>query len=109
MTTIERSGLLLGKATVGLLMTMLTMVMNLVGFRLLLGLAVALQGGMTPPPSFASFAMIFVVAMPLVVVAVSTQVAIVLISRSMKEAQIYLGLLPLIPALPGMVLVFSPL
>ena len=35
--------------------------------------------------------------------------AIALISRSMKEAQIYLGLLPLVPALPGMVLVFSPL
>ncbi|MFP6757615.1 MAG: ABC transporter permease subunit [Alphaproteobacteria bacterium] len=108
-TPIERSGLLLGKATVGLLMTMLTMVMNLVGFRLLLGLAVGLQGDMTPPPSFASFAMIFVVAIPLMVIAVSTQVAIALISRSMKEAQIYLGLLPLIPALPGMVLVFSPL
>jgi len=26
----------------------------------------------------------------------------------MKEAQIYLGLLPLVPALPGMVLVFQP-
>ncbi len=108
-TPIERSGLLLGKATVGLLMTMLTMVMNLVGFCLLLGLAVGLQGDMTPPPTIARFAMIFVVAMPLMLVAVSTQVAIALISRSMKEAQIYLGLLPLIPALPGMVLVFSPL
>lgn len=108
-TPIERSGLLLGKAIVGLLMTMLTMMMNICGFRLLLGLAVGLHGGLTPPPSLGAFAMIFVVAMPLMVVAVSTQVAIALISRSMKEAQIYLGLLPLVPALPGMVLVFSPL
>jgi sodium transport system permease protein len=108
-TPIERSGLLFGKATVGLIMTMLTMLMNLGGFLLFLGLSVGLHGDMTPPPPLASFAMMFLVALPLMALAVSLQVAIALVSRSMKEAQIYLGLLPLVPALPGMVLIFSPL
>ena len=74
-----------------------------------LSLSVSLHGDMTSPPSLASFAMMFVVAVPLMALAVSLQVVIALVSRSMKEAQIYLGLLPLVPALPGMVLVFSPL
>ena len=108
-TPIERSGLLLGKAVVGLLMTALAMAINVAGFRILLGLAAAAHPGVSPPPSFGVFAAIFMVALPLMAVAVAFQIAIALVARSMKEAQIYLGLLPLIPALPGMVLVFSPL
>jgi len=108
-TPIERSGLLLGKAVVGLVMTALAMAINVAGFRILLGLAAAAHPGVSPPPSFGVFAAIFMVALPLMAVAVAFQMAIALVARSMKEAQIYLGLLPLIPALPGMVLVFSPL
>jgi sodium transport system permease protein len=36
------------------------------------------------------------------------QIAIASVSRSMKEAQIYLGLLPVIPALPSVAMAFSP-
>ncbi|HEX9645931.1 MAG TPA: hypothetical protein VGB88_00435, partial [Alphaproteobacteria bacterium] len=56
-----------------------------------------------------AFLTIFAIAVPLMALAVAFQIAIALASRSMKEAQIYLGLLPLVPALPGMVMVFSPL
>jgi len=108
-TPIERSGLLLGKAVVGLLMTALAMAINVAGFRILLGIAAAAHPAVSAPPSFGVFAAIFMVALPLMAVAVAFQMAIALVARSMKEAQIYLGLLPLIPALPGMVLVFSPL
>jgi len=41
-------------------------------------------------------------------VAVAVQFLIATMTRSFKEAQTYLGLLPLVPALPGMVLVFAP-
>ena len=108
-TPIERSGLLLGKAVVGLAMTALAMAINVMGFRILLGIAAAAHPEVTPPPSFGVFAAVFLVALPLMAVAVAFQMAIALVARSMKEAQIYLGLLPLIPALPGMILVFSPL
>ncbi len=108
-TPIERPGLLFGKAVVGFLMTALAMAINVAGFRILLGIAAAAHPQVSAPPSFATFAAIFMVGLPLMALAVAFQMAIALVARSMKEAQIYLGLLPLIPALPGMVLVFSPL
>ena len=93
-TPVERPGLLLGKAVVGFLMTALAMAINVAGFRILLGLAAAAHPQVTAPPSFATFGAIFLVALPLMALAVSFQIAIALIARSMKEAQIYLGLLP---------------
>jgi sodium transport system permease protein len=106
---VERAGLLFAKAGVGFLMTALAMVINLAGFRILLGIVADMHPAITPPPDVAVFLVIFLIAVPLMVLAVSFQIAIALISRSMKEAQIYLGLLPLVPALPGMVMVFAPL
>ena len=41
--------------------------------------------------------------------AVSVQMAIATITRTIKEAQIYLGLLPILPALPAMALAFAPI
>jgi sodium transport system permease protein len=42
----------------------------------------------------------------MMVFAVTVQIIIATITRSFKETQTYLGLLPLIPSVPGMVLVF---
>ena len=106
---VERAGLLFAKFAVGFLMTALAMVINLVGFRTLLGIVAGMHPAMTPPPTLGAFLTIFAIAVPLMALAVAFQIAIALASRSMKEAQIYLGLLPLVPALPGMVMVFSPL
>lgn len=55
------------------------------------------------------FALTLIVAAPLMAFAVALQMSVAVTSRSMKEAQIYLGLLPLVPALPGMVMVFAPM
>ena len=46
--------------------------------------------------------------LPLMMVAVGVQFIIATVTRSFKEAQTYLGLLPLVPAIPGMVMVFAP-
>lgn len=51
---------------------------------------------------------ILLVTLPLMMVAVGVQFIIAISTRSFKEAQTYLGLLPLVPAIPGMVLVFAP-
>jgi sodium transport system permease protein len=43
-----------------------------------------------------------------VLFAVAAQLVIAAMTRSLKEAQTYLGLLPLGPAIAGMLLVFAP-
>ena len=108
-TPVERSGMLLAKALVGFLMTALTMAINLIGFRIFLGIASGAFEHMSAPPGLWVFVSIYLICIPLMVLAVALQVTIAIVSRSMKEAQIYLGLLPLVPALPGMILVFSPM
>jgi sodium transport system permease protein len=108
-TPVERTAMLLAKAIVGFLMTALNMAVNLAGFRVILWLASAAHEHMSAPPEVGAFVAIYLIALPVMAFAVALQVAIAIISRSMKEAQIYLGLLPLVPALPGMILVFSPL
>ena len=108
-TPVERTGMLLAKALVGFLMTALTMAINLIGFRIFLGIASGAFEHMSAPPGFWVFISIYLICIPLMVLAVALQVTIAIFSRSMKEAQIYLGLLPLVPALPGMILVFSPM
>ncbi|NQV46334.1 MAG: ABC transporter permease [Rhodospirillaceae bacterium] len=51
---------------------------------------------------------IMVLTLPLMMAAVSVQFIIATMTRSFKEAQTYLGLLPLVPAIPGMLLVYAP-
>ncbi|OEJ64099.1 ABC transporter permease [Magnetovibrio blakemorei] len=105
----ERGGLLLAKALAALAFTAVTTVVNLAAFRVFMGMAVASSDRLAAPPGWEVFAQVFLIAIPLMAFAVALQMALAVITKSMKEAQIYLGLLPLIPALPGMVMVFSPL
>ena len=58
--------------------------------------------------TLAAVAGIFIITLPLMMVAVGVQFIIATLTRSFKEAQTYLGLLPLVPAIPGMILVFAP-
>lgn len=51
---------------------------------------------------------IFLLALPMVLLASALQTVIVTFTRSFKEAQTYVGFLPLIPALPGLGLAFLP-
>jgi sodium transport system permease protein len=55
-----------------------------------------------------TFATIFLITVPMVLLAVPLQLLIAAYTRSFKEAQNYLSLLPLVPALPGMFLAFLP-
>jgi sodium transport system permease protein len=51
---------------------------------------------------------IFVLSIPMVFLAAALQMVIATFTRSFKEAQTYVGFLPLIPALPGIGLAFLP-
>lgn len=106
---VERGGLLLGKALAALVFTAITTGVNLAAFKIFMGFAAATSATLVEPPSWATFAMIFLVSVPLMAIAVALQMSVAVVTRSMKEAQIYLGLLPLVPALPGMVLIFRPI
>ena len=105
---VARWELLLGKSLAALLFTGLIVAINLAAFRASLVWAVAGAEGMASPPSIGTFIGMYLVAVPLMALAVSIQMTIATLSRSAKEAQIYLGLLPIIPLVPGVILVFSP-
>lgn len=51
---------------------------------------------------------IFLVCLPMIVLASALQMIIATYARNFKEAQTYVGFLPLVPALPGLGLAFLP-
>ena len=106
---VERWELLLAKSAVAFLFTMMIVAINLLAFRSLFGAVVEASDRLVAPPEPAVFVAMFFVALPMMAIAVALQMSIAVVTRSMKEAQIYLGLLPLVPALPGMIMVFAPL
>ncbi len=108
-TPIRRWEVLLGKAGAAFLFTLVTVLLNLSAFRLVLSLLAAGAPGGQPPPDSAVFGLILVMALPVMALAVTLQLAIAALARTLKEAQIYLGLLPLVPALPGIASAMTPL
>ena len=104
---VARWGLMLGKYLAALLYTAFAVAVQLMAFKVIFQIV----GG---DLSFArvldvsALAGIFAVSVPLMMVAVGVQFVIATMTRSFKEAQTYLGLLPLVPAIPGMILVFAP-
>jgi len=105
---VERWVLMGGKFFAALFYTTIAVVAQL------LALAYAFKAAGGPDSTFTyslgapELIVTFLVSFPLMLVAVAVQFLIATMTRSFKEAQTYLGLLPLVPALPGMVLVFAP-
>lgn len=75
-------------------------VLNLIPLERYLGVRYSLDG-------MALFK-IFLITIPMTLLAAGLQMVIATFTRSFKEAQNYLSMLPLIPALPGIFLVFLP-
>ena len=109
LSPVERWVLLLAKSMAAVLFTAITSFINIAAFFVFCGWAASLSKHLDQPPAWYMFIAMFVVSIPLMAIAVALQMSIAVITRSMKEAQIYLGLLPLVPALPGMIMVFKPL
>ena len=106
---VPRWGLLLGKYLAALLFTLGAVAVQLIAFKLVLYATGMADLDFARRLSWPTLVLILVVTVPLMMVAVGIQVIIASLTRTYKEAQTYLGLLPLIPAIPGMVLVFAPI
>jgi sodium transport system permease protein len=106
---ITRAELVLGKLLASIPFAMLAVFLNLLAF--------AIAFNMVPLEDFVGFQLtidvlalvkIFLISLPMILLAGSLQMIIATFTRSFKEAQSYVGFLPLIPALPGIGLAFLP-
>jgi sodium transport system permease protein len=106
---VTRRELVLGKLGATIAFTLVSVIGTLVAFWIMLAL-VPLEGiiGTQVSLELGSMARIFLITLPMVLLAASIQSIIAAFSRNYKEAQSYLSFLPLVPALPGMFLAFVP-
>jgi sodium transport system permease protein len=108
MNPVTRSQVLTGKLGATVVFTLLALAVQAVAFWLMLHAVPRASLGLVGPPSTLRLALVVSVCLPLVVLAAATQLLISAVTRSVKEAQTYLGLLPLIPGIAGMVLALAP-
>lgn len=105
---IPRWGLMGGKFLAGVLFTVLGLIVQLVAFKAAFLIAGDAGVSLAKNLDAVTIALVLITAFPLMMFAVAIQIIVAIGTKSFKEAQTYLGLLPLVPAIPGMVLVFSP-
>jgi sodium transport system permease protein len=105
---IARWELMFGKFAASLLFTAIAVIAALLAYKAMFRMVVWADVGITANPSLGTFLLVFVTAFPVMAFAVALQVVVATVTRSYKETQTYLGLLPLVPSLPGMIMVFVP-
>jgi sodium transport system permease protein len=108
MNPVTRNQVLAGKLGATIVFTLLALAVQAVAFWVMLHSVPQESLGVTAAPDALRLALIVSVCLPLVFLASATQLLISAVTRSMKEAQTYLGLLPLVPGLAGMVLAMAP-
>lgn len=108
MNPVTRNQVLTGKLGAAVVFTLMALGVQLVAFWVMLHTVPPELLGLSAPPGPLRLATVAAICVPLAMLAVSTQLLISAVTRSMKEAQTYLGLLPLIPGLAGMVLAMAP-
>lgn len=107
---LARGELVLGKLAAALVPTLLSVLLALAGFAAVINLSpLDRQLGVSLSLDPLAFAAIFLITLPMALLAGALQMIIATAARSVKEAQSYLGFLPLIPALPGLFLAFIPI
>ena len=105
---VPRWQIMAGKAAATLAFTSIAVALQLAAFKAMFELVTAGDYGIRVNPGIGAFLLVFVITVPLMAFAVSIQMIITTACRTYKETQTYLGLLPLLPSLPGMILVFVP-
>ena len=88
--------------------TVIGVIETLVGFLIMLKVMPIESFGIRISLHPSAIGVIFLIAVPMMLLAAALQMIIATFTRSFKEAHNYLSFLPLIPALPGMFLVFVP-
>jgi sodium transport system permease protein len=105
-----RAGMLIGKLLSTLVPTAASVIVSLIGFATVINLApIGANLGVRLSMGWQALVGIFVITLPIALLAAALQMIIATSSKTVKEAQSYLGFLPLIPALPGLFLAFVPL
>ena len=105
---VERGVVVAGKFLATLFYTSIAVIVQLIAFKVAFGMGGEHAESLNRAFGIKTVLGILVVTAPLMAAAVSVQFVIATITKSFKEAQTYLGLLPLVPAIPGMLLVFAP-
>ncbi len=108
MNPVTRVQVLTGKLGAAAVFTLMALASQVVGFWVMLHSVPEASLGLIAPPGALRLIVVVSVCLPIVVLAVAMQLLISAFTRSMKEAQTYLGLLPLVPGLAGMVLALAP-
>jgi sodium transport system permease protein len=106
---VARWEFVVGKLAASLPFAIFTLILTLLAFALAFNVVpleeyVGIQLSINP----AALVGIFLIALPMILLASSLQMIIATYTRSFKEAQTYVSFLPLIPALPGIGLAFLP-
>lgn len=104
---VDRWGFMMGKYLAACYYTVIAVVVQLLAFKAVF-LLVGSSGSYEQALGAGSLLGLFILSVPLLLFAVGIQFVIATLTRSFKEAQTYLGLLPLVPAIPGMAMVFAP-
>lgn len=106
---IQRWELVLGKLLASLPFATVTIVISLGAFALVFNVfPVERFMGMQLSVDVLALGAIFLICLPMVLLGGALQMIIATFTRTYKEAQSYVNWLPLVPALPGMVLAFLP-
>jgi sodium transport system permease protein len=108
MNPVRRYQVLFGKLGATMVFTLMALGVQVVAFWVMLHSVPQESLGLVAPPSVLRLLLVVSVCLPLVILAAATQLLISAVTRSVKEAQTYLGLLPLVPGLAGMVLALAP-
>ncbi len=106
---VRRSELVLGKLGATSFFTLISILETLIAFYIMLNRLPTESFHVKISLNAAAFGEILLISLPMILLAASLQIIIATFTRSFKEAQNYLSYLPLIPALPGMILAFMPL
>lgn len=106
---VARWELMLGKALAAFAFTMMAVIAQLIAFKLVFEVITGGDLGLDVDIGVGLFLEMFLIGLPLMALAVAVQLIIATMTHSFKETQTYLGLLPLVPSLPGLVLVFVSL
>jgi sodium transport system permease protein len=106
---VTRQELVLGKLSAALLFTAIGVAETLIGFALMLTIAPVEKLGVQLTPTPLTFLWVFLITLPIMLVAGSLQMVVATFTRNFREALTYLSLIPLVPALPGLFISFLPI
>jgi sodium transport system permease protein len=106
---VARRELVAGKMGATIVFTLVAVAETVLAFAIMLHFLSLEDLGLAISVSAGTMLAIFLITVPLVLPATALQMCIGVYTKSAKEAQNYLSFLPLIPALPGLMLAFLPI